>query len=109
MSTRMTDEEAMDLLGNVPICMWTGLAPCPHCNGDHGDPACSKEHDELLRLQLAAGKFAGYALTCRLHNQAEWMEGLVEHINKMAEIIGDSSRFAFDGDGIRGKRTEHRL
>jgi hypothetical protein len=47
-------------------------------------------------------KFAGYVLTCKVDNTAEWMEGLANELNVVGEELDCPTVFEFDGDGIRG-------
>jgi hypothetical protein len=46
--------------------------------------------------------FAGYVLTCKTENTADWMEGLAEEITKVADAVGFQLVYEFDGTGIRG-------
>lgn len=50
----MTGEEFMRAFDGVRCCFWFGLAPCPKCGQDHGDPKCTPEDDRALRDRLAA-------------------------------------------------------
>lgn len=48
--------DLMAALGNVSFCFWDGLPPCPTCRANHGDPACTPEHDRALRTPCPCGK-----------------------------------------------------
>lgn len=48
---------------------------------------------ELLR-------FAEFVLSCRKQNTGQWMDDLSARVNKVAEVLGESDRFIFDGDGL---------
>ncbi len=45
-------------------------------------------------------QLVSYLLSIRATNTPEWMELLVEHINEIAEHIGDEDRVKFNGDGL---------
>ena len=47
-----------------------------------------------------------YLLSIRATNTCEWMELLAEHINEIAEHIGDEDRVEFNGDGLTVKKQE---
>lgn len=96
----MTDEEIEQAIGNAPVCMWTGLPPCPKCDGDHGDPACHPSDDKVKRMHHAGDRVIRYALTCRVVNQPEWMVGLIDRVNRFAELADAKCRFEFNGDGL---------
>lgn len=38
----------------------------------------------------------GYVLTAGVSNTVEWMNGLTERLNEVAEMIGDEDRFVFN-------------
>lgn len=46
--------------------------------------------------------FAGYVITCKIENTPEWMEGLCDSLNVVAETLECPLVFEFDGEGIRG-------
>ena len=48
------------------------------------------------------GTFAGYVRTCRTENTPEWMEGLADALNVVADALECPLVFEFDGDSIRG-------
>jgi len=74
------------------------------CEGPCGESGEEAETKWNERQDPAAGvmsKFIGYVMTCRKENQAEWMEGLAEAIDKICPEFNDRQGHYFDGDGIK--------
>jgi len=70
---------------------------------------CVNEDDPLHRIgrmddiEKALTDLASYAAESKRCNTPEFMEGLVEELNKAAVALGDAHRFFIVGDGIRMK------
>ena len=69
--------------------------------------ASDQQNTELDSLR----KLLGYVSTCRQHNQADWMDGLVDEINHALKAIGDSRFAEWDphADLIRWKERGARI
>ncbi len=52
-------------------------------------------------MQEKLEQFAGYVMTCKTENTPEWMEGLADWLNEVADAVGAPVIFEFNGDEIR--------
>lgn len=50
--------------------------------------------ESLFHRQLLVNLMS-YVVTCKKENQPEWMEGLVEEVNKTLKAIGADDRFSY--------------
>lgn len=51
-------------------------------------------------VREAADRLAGYAVTCRMDNTLEWMEGMAVRLNEYLKAVGDSQRVQTSGNGL---------
>lgn len=58
--------------------------------------------------KYAADQLAGYALTCRMTNTLEWMEGLSMKLNSYLESVQDGDRVTTAGHGLQTITVEER-
>lgn len=63
------------------------------------------EVTQAIRKSVA-DELLGYVLSVRRQNTSEWMDGLVEEINRYAEATGETDRVAIHRDGLRIIRGE---
>lgn len=63
-------------------------------------PQPSRPAVAAVPVPPAVEKFMSYVATCKLVNQVEWMEGLVEELNACLASLGDTDRVVFDGQAL---------
>lgn len=86
---------------------------CPRCKVDAtlALPAPTalarlKAETRLGKIDGLLGQLISYILSIRSSNTCEWMRGLEDHVNLIAEERGDKDRVSFNGDGLSIIRIE---
>lgn len=57
-------------------------------------------------VKEAADRVVSYAMSCRMKNTLEWMEGLAAHLNKYLHETNQEERVATHGYGFQTLTTE---
>jgi hypothetical protein len=56
---------------------------------------------ETARLRAALLHFGSVAASCERRNSPGWMELLADELNAVCEVLGDETRWEFNGLGLR--------